>query len=78
MKRIRTNPQNLWQNLKDLGMPSKSRNTSTNIGLKNNHDAIIFYNTGDRFNHFFCNVADNLSKKMAKTPLNKEDRFALR
>jgi hypothetical protein len=69
-------PKKLWQNLKQLGMPSKSKSGSGNIGLKSdNSDEIIFENNfvANKFNNFFCNVAEKLVEKLVKRPFDKND-----
>jgi hypothetical protein len=62
-------PKKLWQNLKELGMPSKSKSNSVNIGLKgDDSDEICFENdyVANKFNRFFCNIAAKLVEKLPK------------
>ena len=72
-------PKALWKTLKKLGMPSKGKGASTNIGLKNDSDEISFDSNFvvNKFNDFFCNVASNLVKKLPKRDFNtvKVDKF---
>jgi len=69
-------PKKLWQNLKQLGMPSKSKNGTINIGLKSDDtDEIIFENkiVATKFNNFFCNIAAKLVKKLKKRPFDENE-----
>ena len=68
-------PKKLWKNLKDLGLPSKSKSGSATIGLRDdNSDEIIFEDkfVANKFNHFFCNIAAKLVDKLPKTDFDED------
>lgn len=57
----------LWKTLKQIGLPSKSKNSATNIGLKcDDSDEIIFDSdsVASKFNTFFCNIPSKLVQKL--------------
>jgi hypothetical protein len=59
----------LWKSIKNLGVPSKTKAGSTNIGLKDeNSDEIEFDNdrVASKFNNFFSNIASTLVNKLTK------------
>ena len=68
-------PQNLWKTLKNLGMPSKTRGGSANIGLRNDSDEILFDSSfvADKFNNFFCSIANKLVDKLPKREFNDSE-----
>ena len=59
----------LWCNLKQLGMPTKTKSSRSNIGLKmDNGNDIVFENktVANKFNKFVCSIADKLVEKLEK------------
>ena len=71
------NPKRLWKTLKDLGMPTKVKGGSSNIGLKNDSDEISFDSqfVANKFNNFFCSVAAKLLDKLPKRTFDSEKIF---
>lgn len=68
-------PKKLWKNLKEIGMPTKIKNSTENIGLKgDNSENIVFEETfvANKLNNFFCNIAAKLTKNMNKQPFDTE------
>ncbi len=68
-------PKKLWSSLKQLGMPTKSKSSSSQIGLKceNSNDIIFESKTvANKFNKFFCNIAAKLVKKLKQRPFDNE------
>ena len=68
-------PKKLWKTLKNLGIPTKVNEASSNIGLKNEDDDVCFDSdfVANKFNRYFCNIAEKLVDKL---PLRtyREDR----
>jgi len=65
----------LWCNLKQLGMPTKSKSGRSSIGLKvDNSNDIVFDNktVADKFNRFFCSIAAKLVEKLEKRPFDED------
>ena len=61
----KSDSKSLWKCLKDLGLPSKSSQTSSNIGLKID-DEICFdkLKIAEKFNTFYTTVASKLVEKL--------------
>ena len=59
-------PKKLWKTLKSLGIPTKVKEASSNIGLKNENDEVCFDSdfVANKFNHYFCNIAEKLVNKL--------------
>ena len=61
--------------LKNLGIPTKVNEASSNIGLTNEDDDVCFDSdfVANKCNHYFCNIAEKLVHKL---PLRtyREDR----
>ena len=51
-------------------MPTKSKGTSTTIGLKNESNKICF--VANKFNDFFCNIAGKLVRKLLKRDFSED------
>ena len=63
----RQSPKKLWQTLKNLGLPRKSKSASRCTGLKENDSDEISFNenfVSNRFNRFFGNIATELAQKL--------------
>ena len=71
-------PKSLWKTLKFLGMPSKSKGSRMNIGLKNDKGETCFDSkfVSERFNDFFCSIANTLVKKLPKRNLDVSKVFS--
>jgi hypothetical protein len=67
-------PKALWKTLKNIGMPSKTKGGSTNIGLKDERDEVCFETefVANKFNKFFCGVASKLVAKLRKKDFNEK------
>ena len=59
-------PKKLWKTLKNLGIPTKVNEASSNIGLKNEDDDVCFDSdfVANKFNRYFCNIAEKLVDKL--------------
>ena len=75
IKENKSCPKKLWKTLKNLGIPTKVNEDSSNIGLKNEDDDVCFDSdfVANKFNRYFCNIAE---KRVDKLPLRtyREDR----
>ena len=60
---------------KNLGIPSKVNEASSNIGLKNEDDDVCFDSdfVANKYNRYFCNIADRLVDKLPLATY-REDR----
>ena len=59
------NSKSLWKSLKNLGLPTKAKQSSTNIGL--NIDGNICFDkclVAEKFNSFYVSVAEKLVQKL--------------
>ena len=69
-----TQTKKLWKNLKELGMPTKTKASQNCIGLKMGDDNEIVFDTkavANKFNNFFCNIAAKLVDKLEKRPFDE-------
>ena len=59
-------PKKLWKTLKSLGIPTKVKEASSNIGLTNENDEVCFDSdfVANKLNHYFCNIAEKLVNKL--------------
>lgn len=59
----------VWKTLKSIGIPSKHRASSSNIGLKDRNESEINFDkqyVSNKFNNFFCSIASELVNKLPK------------
>jgi hypothetical protein len=63
--RNQNDSKSLWKSLKDLGLPGKTKQSSSNIGL-NIGDSICFdkLKVAEEFNSFYTTIADKLVSKL--------------
>ena len=63
----------LWQVMKNLGMPSKTKSNSNNVGLKIENGDVCFEAkyVAKSFNNFFCSIAEKLVSKLDKRDFNE-------
>ena len=69
----RGSSKTFWCNLKQLGMPTKPKNSQSSLGFKMaNSDNIVFdrKTVANKFNDFFCNIAAKLVEKLNKRSFN--------
>ena len=71
-------PKKLWKTLKNLGIPTKVNEASSNIGLKNEDDDVCFDSdfVANKCNRYFCNIAEKLVDKLpsrTKDPATRND-----
>ena len=74
LEESQNNAKKLWENLKQLGMPTKTKASRSCIGLKMGDDnEIVFDNkiVANKFNNFFCNIAAKLVEKLEKRPFDE-------
>ena len=75
IKENKSCPKKLWKTLKNLGIPTKVNEASSNIGLKNEDDDVCFDSdfVANKFNRYFCNIAEKLVDKLPSRTY-REDR----
>ena len=73
LEESQNNAKELWKNLKQLGMPTKTKASRSCIGLRMYDNKIVFDNktVANKFNKFFCNIAAKLAEKLEKRPFHE-------